>query len=129
MTKQLLINMPVNNEEESTRFFKAAGFALNEEMSDEQATCFNIDENIIIALLPTAHFKDAINDGHVADATTHEVLLSIGMESKEEVDGLVDKALVAGGKQAQKTVDMPEIYGRTFTDLDGHLWNIFSMSA
>jgi predicted lactoylglutathione lyase len=80
-------------------------------------------------LLPAAHFKDAINGGHVADAATHEILLSISMGSREEVDELVDRALAAGGKQTQEPVDMPEIYGRTFADLDGHLWNIFYMSA
>jgi predicted lactoylglutathione lyase len=127
MSRQLLINLPVSNPEASKKFFMSLDLSLNEKLSDENATCFNIEENIIVALLPAEHFKEAINGNNVADQKTNETLLAIGMESEEDVNTLLDKAAVAGGQELHKRVDLPEIYAGTFKDLDGHLWNVFCM--
>jgi len=127
MSKQLLINLPVRSPEASKKFFTSLDLVLNEKLSDENATCFNIEDNIIVALLPVEHFKETINGNNVADETTNETLLAIGMESKEDVDTLLDKAVVAGGQELHERVDLPDIYAGSFKDLDGHLWNIFCM--
>lgn len=127
MTKQLLINLPVQNPSASKEFFTALGLTLNEKLSDENATCFNIEDNITIALLAAEHFKETIMGNDVADAKTNETLLAIGMESKEDVDAFLDKAVAAGGQELHDRVDMPGIYAGSFKDLDGHLWNIFHM--
>jgi predicted lactoylglutathione lyase len=127
MSKQLLINLPVRNRKASVSFFEALGLPLNEKLSDEQATCFNLEGNIVVVLLPIEHFKETINGNSVADQTTNEALLAIGMESRGDVDDLLDKATAAGGQELHERVDMPEIYAGTFKDLDGHLWNVFHM--
>jgi len=127
MIKQLLINLPVNNIEASKTFFSSLGFVRNETMSDENATCFNLENNIIVALLPTDHFKETIMGNSVADATTNETLLAIGLDSKEAVDNLLDTAVTSGAEELHDRVDMPEIYAGSFKDLDGHLWNVFHM--
>jgi uncharacterized protein len=53
--------------------------------------------------------------------------LAIGLDGKEPVDDLLDKAVAAGGQEMRERVDLPEIYAGTFKDLDGHLWNVFCM--
>ncbi|MEO6728736.1 MAG: VOC family protein [Candidatus Dojkabacteria bacterium] len=126
--KQLLINLPVENVESSKVFFEKIGLTFNKELTDENATCFNIDENIVIALLPSEHFKAAVNNTVLIDATkVNEMLLSIGVNSNEEVDTFFNKAIEAGGKDKGKPTDYGSVYGATFSDLDGHLWNIFHM--
>jgi uncharacterized protein len=127
MPKQLLINLPVSDSEASVSFFKSLGLSLNEKLSDEHATCFNIEDNIIIALLPADHFKETIMGNNVADSKTNETLLAISMEGKQEVNDFLDKAVRAGGQELHERVDLPEIYAGSFKDLDGHLWNIFYM--
>lgn len=128
MKRQILINLPVSNLERSKLFFEELGLVFNKELTDENATCFNIDDNIIIALLPANHFKDAINNNEVVDATkSNEVLLSIGMESNESVDNMYFKAISAKAKEIGKPTDFGSIYGATFADLDGHQWNLFHM--
>lgn len=128
MSKQLLINLPVHNIDASRKFFSDLDIPLNEKLSDENATCFNIEDNIIVALLPREHFKQTINGNSVADGKTNETLLAIGLESKEAVVALLDKAVAAGASEVHERVDAPEIFAGTFKDLDDHLWNIFHMS-
>ena len=129
MSKLLLINLPVNDSQKSKDFFERLGFALNDKLTDANAVCFNIDNNIVIALLQVDHFKSAINNNEVADAIkSNEVLLSIGMDSKEEVDTLLIKAILAGGKELHEPRNLGWIYTRSFSDLDGHQWNIFYMN-
>lgn len=128
--RQFLINLPSNDPLKSKIFFEELGFLLNKELSDENATCFNIDDNILIALLPANHFKDVINNNEVADTTkTNEVLLSVGVSSTKEVDDIYTRAVTAGGKEIGKPTDYGSIYGATFADLDGHQWNIFFMKS
>jgi predicted lactoylglutathione lyase len=130
MSRQLLINLPVRDIQKSRSFFEALGLVLNQKLTDENATCFNIDDNIVIALLPAEHFKGAISGNEVADAEkTNEVLLSVGVESKEDVDSFAAKAAAAGAKEIGKPTDFGPIYGATFADLDGHQWNIFYMTS
>lgn len=128
MSKQIIYNLPVKDIEKSKAFFTAMGLSLNEKLSDENATCFSIAENIVVALLPEPHFKEAIM-GEMADAAkANEVLIAIGAESKAEVDMLVSNAVLAGGTELHEPADMGTIYGRSFTDLDHHKWNVFYMS-
>lgn len=127
MSRQVLINLPVKNLDRSKEFFLSLGFAINPELTDENATCFVVDKNIMIALLKEPYFE-AITKTKVADTTkVHEAYAAISMESKEEVDTLTDKAVVAGGRELHEPKDFGWIYGRTFADLDGHHWNIFYM--
>lgn len=67
--------------------------------------------------------KKEIVDSHKAT----EVLIALSAESKAEVDTLFEKALQAGGKEARPTEDYGFMYGRSFEDLDGHIWEVFYM--
>ena len=35
--------------------------------------------------------------------------------------------LAAGGKESLETLEMPGMYGWSFQDLDGHLWEVLYM--
>ena len=45
-------------------------------------------------------------------------------ESRAEVDSIVAKALAAGAKEYREAEDHGWMYGRSFEDLDGHLWEV-----
>jgi uncharacterized protein len=62
----------------------------------------------------------------IADAkTTSQVLLCISADSRTEVDDVVRKAGSAGGVIDPSPVDEYDfMYGRSFEDLDGHLWGV-----
>jgi uncharacterized protein len=130
MITQMILNLPVRDSQKSRRFFEEIGLRFNQKMTDENATCFDIDDNIVVALLPMEHFQAAVNNKQAIDATqTNEVLLSLGVESTEEVDAFAKKAAAAGGKILGEPKDYGPIYGATFADPDGHQWNIYHMKA
>ena len=58
-----------------------------------------------------------------------EVLLCLSCESREEVDGLVAKAVAAGGSTYDKPEDFGFMYTHSFVDPDGHGWGLFHVSA
>lgn len=66
-----------------------------------------------------------IADGH----KTTEVLNAVELDSREAVDAIFEKAIVAGGKKTIESYDHGFMYGRDFEDLDGHIWEVFWMDA
>jgi uncharacterized protein len=56
-----------------------------------------------------------------------ETLVSLSENSREQVDGLVEKALANGASLAGETHDMGYMYERSFNDPDGHTWEFVWM--
>ncbi len=57
-----------------------------------------------------------------------EAILCVSAESREAVDAFADAALGAGGSRAMEPMDHGFMYGRSFHDPDGHLWEGMWMS-
>lgn len=53
-----------------------------------------------------------------------ESLFCLTCESRQEVDGLVAKALAAGGATHDKPEDFGFMYMHSFVDPDGHGWGL-----
>jgi predicted lactoylglutathione lyase len=47
--------------------------------------------------------------------------------SREQVDALADTALAVGGQPANEPMEHGFMYGRSFQDVDGHLWEVVWM--
>jgi predicted lactoylglutathione lyase len=78
-------------------------------------------------LLTKAKFRE-FTKKPVADANkTTEVLTCLSVESKLKVDEVLDAALQAGATEARDPMDYGFMYGRSFNDLDGHIWEIIWM--
>jgi predicted lactoylglutathione lyase len=126
--RMVFVNLPVQDIKRSREFFGALGFSFNEEFSDDETTCVVIDENIFVMLLEEARFKTFIN-GDISDPKTTEVLTALSAESPQEVDDLLAKALAAGGKPWKPVMQEGPMYGASFQDPDGHVWELGSMST
>ncbi len=125
--RMIFVNLPVKDLEASKEFFGKLGFEFNLEFTDETATAMVVDENIFVMLLTEERFRDFIND-EIADAgSTTEVLTCLSADSKEHVDELVEKAIAAGGKPWKATMGEGPMYGGSFQDLDGHVWEVLYM--
>lgn len=128
MNDKIIINLPVQDFQRSKDFFLASGFELNDELTDENALCFNISSTTTVALLPNEHFAGATKSQPADTQNVHEVLLSIGKDSEAAVDAVVDAALSAGASEVHEPIRVESMYGRSFSDLDGHQWNLFYKS-
>ena len=127
MAKQIFVNLPVKNLDNTVAFFTKLGFKFNPQFTDENATCMIVGENIFIMLLVEKFFK-TFTQKEICDATkSTEVLIAIDAESKEAVDDMVKKAVNAGGSTYMKPQDHGWMYQHSFADLDGHQWEIAYM--
>jgi predicted lactoylglutathione lyase len=88
-----------------------------------------VSDTIYVMLLVESFFQSFTNKP-IADATkTTEVLICLSCNSRAEVDGLVAKAVAAGGKTPRPPQDHGFMYGHAFEDLDGHIWELMYMDA
>ncbi|WP_369144138.1 VOC family protein [Streptomyces sp. R44] len=127
--QMIFVNLPVKDVDASKAFFEKLGFPSNPQFSDETTACVVISDTIFAMLLEEPKFQSFMAPGkEISDATkTTEVLVTLSAESREKVDQLADRALAAGGGPAKEPMEMDFMYGRSFTDLDGHHWEVFWM--
>ena len=79
--------------------------------------------DVIHVMLLTHDKFSQFTPKRIADAhATSEVLIAISADSREAVDDITDKALAAGGREPREKQDYGFMYGRSFEDLDGHIW-------
>jgi len=55
------------------------------------------------------------------------VLTCLSADSRAEIDDTVRKALAAGGKAWKPSMEQGPMYGGSFQDLDGHVWELAYM--
>ncbi len=128
MSKQVFINLPVADLPKSIAFFEALGFSENPQFRDPAGACFAIGDTVLVMLLTHARFRDFTPKVICDTSKAVEVLLSIGCESRAQVDDLVAKALAAGGSTYDKPEDFGFMYSHSFVDPDGHGWGLLHMS-
>lgn len=128
MPRMIFPNLPVADVKASRAFYEALGFSINEAFCDEQTACVVIEENIMVMLLEAAKFKSFIKN-EIADRDTTETLLALSCDSKDEVVALAGRAKAAGAGAWNDPMDMGFMYGESFRDLDGHVWELMWMDA
>lgn len=129
MSKQIFLNLPVSDLPKSMAFFKALGFTNNPEFTDDNGACIAISDTIFVMLATPDRFREFTPKAICDTSKAVEVLINLSCESREEVDGLVARALAAGGSTYDKPEDLGFMYSHSFLDLDGHGWGLFHMSA
>jgi hypothetical protein len=125
--RMMFVNLPVKDLDGSVDFFTKLGFTFDARFTDETATAMIVNEQAVVMLLVESKFKE-FTKKELVDATGQtEAILALSAESREDVDGFAGTALEAGGSPANEPLEMGFMYGRSFQDLDGHLWEIFWM--
>lgn len=126
-SRKIFVNLPITDLDRSVAFFTALGFAFDARFTDDEATCLIISDEAFVMLLVQERFEEFTTKA-VCDATTHtEAILALTADSRADVDAVADTALAAGGLPANEPMDMEFMYGRSFYDPDGHLWEVFHM--
>ena len=125
MAKLIFINLPVGDLARATAFYQAIGAVKREPFCDDTASCMVLSDTIHVMLMTHDKYR-FFTTKKIADAkTTSQVLLCISADSRAEVDDVVGKAERAGGVIDPSPVDEYDfMYGRSFEDLDGHLWGV-----
>ena len=123
MSKQIFVNLPVRDLDKAKAFHVALGHTINPKFTDANAACIVVSDSIFFMLLKREYFQ-TFTDKAIPDAhQSAQVLLCLSQDSQDAVNAIVDKAVAAGGRpEPTPTQDMGFMYGRSFEDPDGHIW-------
>lgn len=131
MPKLIFVNLPVSDLARATAFYEAVGARKDPRFSDGTASCMVFSETVHAMLLTRDKFRQ-FTPKEIADAKrTSEVLLCLSAESRAEVDAMVAEAAAAGGgaDPCPKQDHGGFMYGRSFEDPDGHIWEVMWMDV
>jgi uncharacterized protein len=125
MSKMIFVNLPVADLPKSMAFYEAVGAPNNPQFTDETAACMVFSDTIHVMLLTHEKWRQ-FTSKNIPDAhQSAQVLLCLSADSKESVSDMVDKAVTAGGKaDPTPTQDFGFMFGRSFEDPDGHIWEV-----
>ena len=127
MAKKIFINLPVTDLKSAMTFYTAIGFTNNPQFTDDTAACMVLTEEIYVMLLTQNKFKEFTKKEIGNTKKTASVINSLSVDSNEEVNAMVEKALKAGGKEPNEAKDYGFMQQRSFEDPDGHLWEVLYM--
>lgn len=120
----IYVNLPVKDLKKSREFWTKLGFSFNEQFSNDDAICLILNEGMIYAMLIKHEMFLTFTNRPIADNSTTQVLLAIGVESKERVDEILKIALENGATRYLDSQDESWMYYDRFADLDGHQWEV-----
>jgi predicted lactoylglutathione lyase len=109
MSTTLAVNLSVKDLARSTRFIAELGFAFDERLADEHMNALVVNDGTYV-LVVASSFKAATNKGHPRHRHHHQQreILQLGVDSRQRVDELVDKAFAAGGQPGERA-QRPEL--------------------
>jgi len=120
----IFVNLPIDSVKRSEDFFTRLGFEFNREFCDEQTLCVTVADNIFVMLLERPFFKTFV-DTEISDAhRATEVLNCLTAGSREEIDEMLRTAVAAGGSVCKEPTELGGMYGGSFRDPDGHVWEL-----
>ncbi|KQT64185.1 MULTISPECIES: VOC family protein [unclassified Aureimonas] len=128
MPKMIFVNLPVLDLPRFIAFYESVGAVRNPQFSDDTAACMVLSDTIFAMLLTHAKFAE-FTSKRISDAReTAQVLVCVSEESRAEVDRTVERAVAAGGTpDPTPTQDFGFMYGRSYEDPDGHIWEVMWM--
>ena len=125
--RMMFVNLAVEDLGRSVDFFTRLGFTFDERFTDDTATAMVVNEQAVVMLLVRDRFKDFTKKELADTRSSTEAIMALSAETREDVDAFADKALATGGSPANEPMEMDFMYGRSFQDPDGHLWEIVWM--
>ncbi|MCD9615216.1 VOC family protein [Chryseobacterium gleum] len=121
---EIYVNLPIKDVQKTREFWTKLGFSINEQFSDEKAICVIMKENHIYAMFLKEEFFQTFTNRPFAKGDTTQVLLAIGVNSRDEVDNMVKTAIENGGSKYSEPMDHGWMYQSSFADLNGHQWEV-----
>ncbi len=127
--RTIFLNLPVTDVAAGRAFYTALGFSIDEQFSDDSSASVVVSDAIHLQLLSRERFAGFLPEGTAAadPRTATAALYALSCDSREEVDAMVEKAVGAGGDTWMPAQDHGFMYGSSFTDPDGHVWEVMWM--
>lgn len=125
--RMIFINLPVRDLPRSIAFYEATGARVNPDFTDETAACMVISDTIFVMLLTHEKFA-SFTSRRIIGRDSVEALLCLSCPSKQAVLDQLEAAVAAGGRPDPiAEQDYGFMYGRSYEDPDGHIWEVMWM--
>ncbi len=126
-SRKMFVNLPVRDLKGSMQFFRSLGFDFDPRFTDEKAACMIVGADAYVMLLAEPFFRTFTRREVCDTGRDVEGLFALSCDSREEVDAMVKRAIAGGGRHAMDPIDHGFMYGWSFSDLDGHQWEVLWM--
>ena len=120
----IFVTLPVRDLPASRAFYEALGFRVNEHSSDVTTAALVVDATIVVKLVTREAFADLVTGEVGEPAAATSVVNCLTVTARAAVDELVARALGAGGKPWLPAREEETTYTGSFTDPDGHVWEL-----
>ena len=117
------ITLPVRDLERSRRFYTRLGWSLHPSFRGSGSGTVLIREGEHAMVLSEDRHRHLVGPGTPGTPADASVVNALSVDSRAEVDAVVDRALRAGGTEVDAQ-DYGFLRSRCFRDPDGHQWEI-----
>lgn len=125
MPRQIFINLPVRDVAKATAFYTAIGASKNPQFSDDSSSCMMFSDTIFVMIMTHDKWAHFTKKPIVDSRRESEVMLALSADARASVDKMADTAGANGGKaDVNPPQDLGFMYGRSFEDPDGHIWEV-----
>lgn len=121
----LWFNIGVADLDRAADFYTAIGFAQDSHMPQAMRRV-TLPDGSYLMLFPHETLEQFLPVPYLNTRT--EVLISIGVETPEEVAEVIGRVEAAGGTITAQPQEADGLYGVGFQDLDGHHFNLLVIS-
>lgn len=122
--KQIFINLPVKNVENSMNFYKALGFTVNPLFTFDDQKCMVWSDQIYVMLQTIEMSKNGEKKNIVDSKNNRIATFTLPVESLDKVNEIMQKGLNGGGTEPTEPIDEGFMQVRNIEDPDGHNWGI-----
>ena len=126
---QIYVTLPVKNIQKTKEFWTKLGFPIDEQMSGESTVCVVMKQDTIYVMFGTEEVFQTYSNKPVPKTDTTQVLVTISLNSREEVDNVVKAAVGNGATQHEEPQDYGWMYQNSFWDINGLGWNVMFADA
>jgi predicted lactoylglutathione lyase len=130
MPRMIFVNLPVTELSRSIPFYEAVGATKDNRFCDDSAAMLSFSESIHVMLLTQERFASFTTRKIIDAHQSAQTLIALSAENRAEVDAIIGKAVAAGAEGDPNPVqEHGFMYGRSFADPDGHIWEVVWMDV
>ena len=123
----IFVALPVRDLSAARAFYEGLGFRIEENASEERTAAVVVDSTITVRLTTREAFAELV-PGEIGDPAAGTTVLNVlSLDSRAEVDALVARAAAGGGTWSEPVQADEASYTGSFTDPDGHVWQVTAM--
>jgi predicted lactoylglutathione lyase len=122
--RQIFVNLPVADLQQSMAFFSTLGFEFNPKFTNDQGACMIVNAGAYVMLLASGFFQTFTRKRVCDTSERTEAINAFSVGSRAQVDAVYQQAIASGGQKAMDSQDHGFMYSRAFYDLDGHHWEV-----